>query len=68
MTETEEAYQQWLKTLDYDYNNPANKERLEEDKIKYYHLNVDVKKYWENRVNTELLDKLLAFYDESFAE
>ena len=65
VTETDEAYQQWLETLDYDYNDKANAERLEEDREKYYRENVDVKKYWENRLNRELLDKLLAFYDEA---
>ena len=32
---------------------------------KYYQVNVDIKKLWEDRLNTELLDKLLAFYDEA---
>ena len=67
MTETDEAYQQWLETLDYDYNDKANAERLEKDREKYYQVNVDVKKYWENRLNRELLDKLLEFYDSSLS-
>ena len=65
--ETDEAYQQWLETLDYDYNDKANAERLEKDREKYYQVNVDVKKYWENRLNRELMDKLLEFYDSSLS-
>ena len=41
MTETDE----WLKTLDYDYNTEENRERFSEDKANYIYQNLDREKW-----------------------
>lgn len=53
----------WLKTLDYDYNNAENKEKFAADKSDYIHNHLDRNK-WCNMLNLELFESFVLFYDE----
>jgi len=55
---------QWLETLDYDYNASENKERFMEDKAGYIHKNLD-REAWSNSLDLELFEDFVRFYDEN---
>ncbi|MDO4850432.1 MAG: alpha/beta fold hydrolase [Actinomycetota bacterium] len=55
---------QWLETLDYDHQAEGNRERLAADKAEYIHMHLD-RARWSSRLDTELLDRFLRFYDEN---
>ncbi len=54
---------EWLKTLDYDYDAAENKERFSDDKADYIHHNLDREK-WCNSLDSELFGDFVDFYDE----
>lgn len=56
-------FDNWLETLDYDYNNAENKEKFETDKSNYIHKNLD-RNRWCNMLNLELFENFVLFYDE----
>lgn len=56
-------FDNWLETLDYDYNNVENKEKFEADKSDYIYNNLDRNK-WCNMLNLELFEDFVLFYDE----
>ena len=60
--EFDSEFDEWLKTLDYDYNLDKNKERFMEDKADYIHKNLDREK-WTNTLDKELFEEFLDFYD-----
>ena len=61
--ELNEKFDQWADTLEYDYQAKENKDRFKKDKADYIHNNLDREK-WCNRLDTDVFDKFLNFYDE----
>lgn len=57
-------FDKWLETLDYDYSAEENKARFTEDKADYIHNNLDREK-WCNRLDVELFQDFVDFYDEN---
>ncbi|MBQ7965204.1 MAG: alpha/beta fold hydrolase [Ruminococcus sp.] len=57
-------FDEWLKTLDYDYNAENNKERFIADKENYINENLD-RKRWSNMLDAELFEQFLEFYNAS---
>ena len=57
----------WLKTLDYDYNNPENKERFISDKADWLTKNIDRKK-WCSRLDTEVASQFVDFYNKALSD
>lgn len=64
MDEVDEAFRQWVKTLDYDPDDEASTERFVKDKAEYIRQNVDLKAWWAGRIDEELYAPYLAFLDE----
>jgi hypothetical protein len=60
-------FDKWIETLDYDYNATENKERFAADKADYIQHNLNREK-WCNKIDTELFDKFVNFYDEHLEE
>ena len=60
--EFDAGFDDWLKTLDYDYNIKENKDRFIEDKADYINKNLDREK-WTNTLDKELFGQFLEFYD-----
>lgn len=58
-------FEDWLKTLGYDYEAPENAERLKEDKD-YYMNNIMDKDEWNHTLNEELFEQISAFYLKNF--
>ncbi len=65
--ELNEKFDEWLETLDYDYNAADNKERFKEDKAKYYTENLDHEK-WSHRLDEDLFAQFLEFYDKQIGK
>ena len=57
-------YYSWLETLDYDYNAEENLERFKEDKAEYITQNLDHTR-WSTRLDEDLFERFLDFYDEA---
>lgn len=57
-------FDEWLETLDYDYNLEENKERFIEDKENYCKENLDREK-WSNMLDPEIFEQFVDFYNES---
>lgn len=57
-------FDEWLKTLDYDYNAEENKERFISDKADYIRNNLD-RSRWSGMLDEELFAKFLSFYDKN---
>ncbi len=57
------GFEEWQKTLDYDYTAMENKERFSEDKANYIYQNLD-RKQWSNSLDLELFEGFVHFYDE----
>ena len=56
------GFNEWRETLDYD---PAvEKDRFAADKAEYIHQNLDGEK-WSHRLDEEMFEKFLRFYDEN---
>ena len=53
----------WLKTLDYDYQAAEYSERFAADKADYLNDHLD-RARWCNKLDKELFDRFLAFYDD----
>ena len=62
-----QSFQDWVKSLDYDYRDPKNEERFIQDRAEGIRENVDVKALWENRLDEELFGKFVEFYDEAMS-
>ncbi len=65
--EFNKEFDQWLETLDYDYNAAENKERFIEDKADYIHNHLDRDK-WCHALDDELFQSFVDFYDEQFGK
>ena len=57
-------FDQWLETLDYDYNAEENKERFIADKAEYITKNLDHAR-WSSRLDEDLFASFLEFYDKA---
>lgn len=57
-------FDQWLKTLDYDYKSEENKERYTTDRFNYLMENID-RKRWADRLDTEVASQFVDFYNRS---
>ncbi len=57
-------FDEWVKTLDYDYNLEENKERFIEDKKDYLHKNLD-RKQWSDMIDPQIFDQFVSFYDSN---
>ena len=57
-------FDQWLETLDYDYEAEENKERFVKDKADYITEHLDHAK-WSSRLDEELLGQFLEFYESN---
>lgn len=60
--EFDEKFDEWLKTLDYDYEAKENKERFMREKADYIHRNLDREK-WSGALDCELFEQFVDFYD-----
>ncbi len=58
------GFDQWLKTLGYDYTAEENKERFAKDKANYITENLDHER-WSHRLDEKLFDGFLAFYEKA---
>ncbi|MBR1899047.1 MAG: alpha/beta fold hydrolase [Oscillospiraceae bacterium] len=56
------AFDQWLTTLDYDYQAQENSERFKADKADYIRTHLD-RSRWCHMLDTALFAQFLAFYD-----
>ena len=62
--ELNDSFDDWLKTLDYDYDSEENKDRFAEDKAEFINKNLDRKK-WAGRLDEELFEQFVEFYDSA---
>ncbi len=67
VNELNAAFEQWLKTLDYNYDAAENRERFAADKADFLYRNLDRNK-WCNMLNLELFEKFTSFLDESMGD
>ena len=58
------GFNDWTKTLDYDYKAEENRERFAKDKADYIHQNLDRERFC-HMLDTEMFDAFLAFYDKN---
>ncbi len=63
VNELNAAFEQWLETLDYDYNDAENSERFAKDKADFLYRSLDRNK-WCNMLNSKLFEKFVSFYDK----
>ena len=56
------GFDNWLETLDYDYNAKENKERFAEEKAEYIDRNLD-RERWSHKLDTALFDRFVDFYN-----
>ena len=60
-------FAKWLETLDYDYGDVENKTRFSNDKADWIGQNLDHKR-WSNRLDEELFEEFLSFYDQAISK
>ena len=58
------GFNDWAKTLGYDYKASENKDRFIADKAEYITENLDHER-WSRRLDEDLFSKFLAFYNEA---
>ena len=58
------GFEEWLKTLDYNYGVKENEERFVKDKAEYITKNLDREK-WSHRLDEDLFARYLEFYEQS---
>ena len=56
-------FDEWLETLDYDYSAKENKTQFIKDKADWINNNLD-RERWCNRLDIDLMDSFVAFFDE----
>ena len=61
------AFDQWLETLSYDYEAEENKDRFMEEKAAYITAHLD-RARWSNRLDEELFEQFLSFYNDNMLE
>ena len=64
--EIDTELQNWADALDYDYKADENKDRFRKDKADYIHEHLD-RKRWCDRLDKEMFDSFVKFYDEHIA-
>ncbi len=60
----DEDLDKWLKTIDYDYLIPENREQFEKDRADYTTCILD-RERWCNNLDSDLFETFLQFYDEN---
>lgn len=60
------GFMEWAHSLGYDINAKANRDRFAKDKAEYVRAHLDREKY-ADRIDKELFDQFIEFYDECFA-
>ena len=58
------GFDDWLKTLDYDYEADENKDRFIKDKAEYITENLDHER-WSSRLDLDLFARFLDFYENA---
>ena len=58
------GFDQWLETLNYDYNAEEYQEQFIADKAEYIHQNLD-RERWCDMLDDEMFERFLRFYDEN---
>ena len=56
-------FDKWLETLEYDYTANENKERFTADRAEYIRSNLD-RTRWSNRIDEELMEMFLGFFNQ----
>lgn len=59
-------FDEWLNTLGYDYKAKENLDKFSADKAEYIHNNLD-REQWSHKLNTELFEEFVRFFDEHCA-
>lgn len=62
--EFDAEFDKWFETLGYDRKAEENKERFAKDRAEYIHAHLD-RARWSNRLDTELFDQFLDFYNKN---
>lgn len=62
--EFQAGFDQWLETLDYDYNSAENKERFAADKADYIHSHLE-RDQWCHSLNEDLFENFVSFYNNN---
>ena len=65
--EINKDFDEWLKTLDYDYNSEENKEQFIKDKADFYNEYLDREK-WADMLDDDIMEMFLEFYDNNVAD
>lgn len=60
-------FDNWLETLDYDYDTAENKDRFADDKANYIYHNLDREK-WCDSLDSELFANFVDFFDKHIQE
>ncbi len=58
------GFDEWKASLDYDYKAEENNDRFAEEKADYINSHLDRQK-WNNKLNKELFEQFLSFYNEA---
>jgi dienelactone hydrolase len=61
--EFNKGFDEWLETLDYDHKAEENRERFASDKAAYINSHLD-RKQWSGRLDKDLFQKFVDFYDQ----
>ena len=62
--EFDAEFDKWLETLGYDRKGDENKEQFAEDRAEYINTHLD-RTRWSNRLDKELFDQFLDFYNDN---
>ena len=61
------GFDKWAEGLGYDIRAEENREKFAEDKAEYIHAHLD-RERWSSRLDEELFEQFLTFYDEHMQE
>ncbi|MCR5585371.1 MAG: lysophospholipase [Lachnospiraceae bacterium] len=64
VNELNDNFDKWLKTIDYDYLIPENREQFEKDRADYMTCILDREK-WCNNLDMDLFETFLQFYNDN---
>ncbi|MBQ1410165.1 MAG: alpha/beta hydrolase [Oscillospiraceae bacterium] len=64
LNELQEVSKNWENTLDYDTTAQENRERYQMEEDAFWKENLD-RERWTNRLNLDLMGKILSFYNEN---
>lgn len=63
----DEAINEWTDSLDYDYEKEENQQRFEKEKAEFIEKNLD-RERWSTRIDTDLFEQLIEFYDANLSK